>query len=291
MRVGKHKKRLRVAMHEVSVLEARPVCVEGLNQLLGVDDDDEEEILQANPTLVPLFEVQEEKIKDKYVHSQTQGLMIPEDEGEVELPAEAQARWEEFQLRESKQPQRVPEDAIVDINIKTTKEPRFVKISKTLDEQTTSQITDLLKEYSDVFAWSYKDMKDIDPAFYEHHIDLWKDAMPIRQQRYSMNPNYAAEVKEEIDKLLAVGFIYPIDKITWLSPIVIVPNKNGTIRVCVDYRKLNAATTTYPFPIPFTDAVLDAVAGHEIYSFLDGFSGYNQVLMAPEDRDKTTFVT
>ena len=134
-------------------------------------------------------------------------------------------------------------------------------------------------------------MKGIDPTFYEHHIDLRKDAVPVWQQRYRMNPNYAVKVKEEIDKLLAVGFIYPIDKITWLSPIVVVPKKNGTIRVCVDYRKLNAATTIDPFPIPFTDAVLDAVAGHEIYSFLDGFSGYNQVLMALEDREKMTFVT
>lgn len=82
-----------------------------------------------------------------------------------------------------------------------------------------------------------------------------------------------------------------MDKVTWLSPIVIVPKKNGTLRVCIDYKKLNAATMTDPFPIPFTDAMLDAVAGHEMYSFLDGFSGYNQVLMAPEDRVKTDFVT
>jgi hypothetical protein len=106
-----------------------------------------------------------------------------------------------------------------------------------------------------------------------------------------MNPNYAKRVKEEIDKLLQVGFIYPVDKVTWLSPIVIVPKKNGAIRVCVDYRKLNAATVTYPFPIPFRDAMLDVVAGHEMYSFLDGFSGYNQVAVAPEDQVKTTFVT
>ena len=72
---------------------------------------------------------------------------------------------------------------------------------------------------------------------------------------------------------------------------MVVPKKNGKIKVCVDYRKLNAATITDPFPLPFYDTLLDAVAGHEIYSFLDGFSGYDQVLMAPKDRDKTTFVT
>ena len=63
--------------------------------------------------------------------------------------------------------------------------------------------------------------------------------------------------------------------------IVFVPKKNGKIRVCVDYRELNAATMTDVFPLPFTDGILDAVAGHEIYSFLDGFSGYNQLRMHP----------
>ena len=92
-----------------------------------------------------------------------------------------------------------------------------------------------------------------------------------------MNPNYAARVKEEIDKLLRVGFIWPVKKATWLSPIVVVPKKNGKIRVCMDYRKLNVATVTNTFSLPFTDGVLDVVAGHKIYSSLDGFIGYNQV--------------
>ena len=68
-----------------------------------------------------------------------------------------------------------------------------------------------------------------------------------------------------------------------LGPIVVVPKKNGKIRVCVDYRKLNAATVKDGFPLPFTDGVLDAVAGHEIYSFLDAFLGYNQIRMHPYD--------
>ena len=59
----------------------------------------------------------------------------------------------------------------------------------------------------------------------------------------------------------------------------------------MDYQKLNAATVTDAFPLPFTDGVLDAVVGHEVYSFLDGFSGYNQIRMNTADKEKTAFVT
>ena len=106
-----------------------------------------------------------------------------------------------------------------------------------------------------------------------------------------MNPNYVAKVKEEIDKLLRVGFIRLVKRATWLSPIVVVPNKNGQIRICVDYRKLNAVMVTDAFPLPFTDSVLDTMAGHECYSFFDGFSGYNQIRMHLDDQEKMAFVT
>ena len=114
-------------------------------------------------------------------------------------------------------------------------------------------------------------MKGLDPAFCQHQINLHKDAKPVQ--------------------LIKVGFICPIKKAIWLSPIVVVPKKNGKIRVCVDYRKLNATTIIDAFPLPFTDGVLDALAGHEMYNFLDGFSGYNQERMHPDYQEKTTFVT
>ena len=106
-----------------------------------------------------------------------------------------------------------------------------------------------------------------------------------------MNPNHALKIKEKIDKLLQVGFIKSIKHVMWLSSIFVVPKKNRKIWVFVDYRKLNAVTVTDAFPLPFTDNVVDAVAGHDMYSFLDGFSGYNQVRMHPDDQEKTTFVT
>ena len=72
---------------------------------------------------------------------------------------------------------------------------------------------------------------------------------------------------------------------------MVVPKKNNKIRVCIDYCKLNAVTIIDTFPLPFIDSVLDVVAGHEMYSFLDGFSRYNQVRMHPDDQEKIVFVT
>ena len=106
-----------------------------------------------------------------------------------------------------------------------------------------------------------------------------------------MNPKYALKAKEEIDKLLRVGFIRPVKQATWLSLILVVPKKNGKIKVCVDYQKLNVATITDGFPLPFTDGILDVVVGHEMYNFLDEFSVYNQIRMHPNDQEKTLFVT
>ena len=107
-----------------------------------------------------------------------------------------------------------------------------------------------------------------------------------------MNPNYAAKVKEEIDALLKAGFIAEVESSDdWLFPIVVVPKKNGKLRICVDFRKLNEQTIKDPFPLPFTNTMLDQVAGYEMYSFLDGYGGYNQISLAEEDREKTAFIT
>ena len=114
-------------------------------------------------------------------------------------------------------------------------------------------------------------------------------------------------VKKEVLKLLDVGVIYPIADSKWVSPTQVVPKKSGVTvvanenneliptrvtsgwRVCIDYRKLNAGTRKDHFPLPFVDQMLERVAGHEFYCFLDGYSGYNQIEIALEDQEKTTF--
>jgi hypothetical protein len=104
-----------------------------------------------------------------------------------------------------------------------------------------------------------------------------------------MNPALKDIVKEELEKLLQANFIYPISDSKWVSPLVIVPKKNGKWRIYVDFRELNKATYRDYFPLPFIDQVLDTLSGKRYFAFLDGFSGYNQIQISLEDQDKTTF--
>jgi hypothetical protein len=104
-----------------------------------------------------------------------------------------------------------------------------------------------------------------------------------------LNPHLRDIFKEELQKLLDVDFIYPISYSQWVSPLVIIPNKNGKWKICVDYRELNKSTQKDHFPLPFIDQVLDTLARKNFFSFLDGFSGYNQIHITLEDQDKTTF--
>ncbi len=147
-------------------------------------------------------------------------------------------------------------------------------------------------DHHDVFAYSYKDLNGIPREICEHKIELVANAQPIKQIQCKMNPNYALKMREDLDKLLNVGFIYPVETTLWLSPFVIVPKKNAKLKICVDYCKLNAQTKKDPFPLPFLEySIMDSIARHEMYSFMDGYSDYNQVKMVEEGKDKITFIS
>nr|GEY42680.1 DNA-directed DNA polymerase [Tanacetum cinerariifolium] len=130
---------------------------------------------------------------------------------------------------------------------------------------------------------------------------------PAVQSQRQVNPKIHDVIKKEVIKLLDAGMIYPISDSPWVSPIHCVPKKGGMTvvanenndliptrlvtgwRVCIDYRKLNDATRKDHFPLPFMDQMLERLAGNEFYCFLDGFSGYFQILIDPQDQEKKTF--
>ena len=92
----------------------------------------------------------------------------------------------------------------------------------------------LLRKYKEAFSWDYPDMKGIDPQLCTHHIYIEKYVRPIHQPQRRLNPHLKDVVKAEFQKLLDVNFIYPISDNKWVSPLVVVPKKNGKWRICVD---------------------------------------------------------
>ncbi|GJX48538.1 reverse transcriptase domain-containing protein [Tanacetum coccineum] len=147
----------------------------------------------------------------------------------------------------------------------------------------------------------------INPEFCTHKILMEEDYKPAVQHQRRVNLKIHDVIKNEVEKLLDAGLIYPISDSPWVSPIHCVPKKGGfTVvqneeneliptrlvtgwRVCIDYRKLNEATRKDHFPLPFMDQMLERLAGNEYYCFLDGFSGYFQIPIDPRDQEKTTF--
>ena len=126
-----------------------------------------------------------------------------------------------------------------------------------------------------------------------HTIPLQEGARPVRGRAYKLNPKYVETVQVDLQKLEAAKIIVPVEHSEWLSPMVIAPKKQTTnnIRVCVDFCALNKVTIKDGFPMLFFKRVLEDVAGHSLYSFMDGFSGYNQISIHPDHQAKTAFVT
>ena len=160
---------------------------------------------------------------------------------------------------------------------------------------------EILRTHKTAIGWTIVDIKGISPLICTHRIHLEEDVKPSRQPQRRLNPVMKEVVKKEVLKLLDVAIIYPIADSKWVSPTYIVPKKSGVTvvenehneliptwvttgwRVCIDYRKLNVGTRKDHFPLPFVDKMLQRVAGHEFYYFLDEYSRYNKIEIALED--------
>ena len=154
-----------------------------------------------------------------------------------------------------------------------------------------AQLISLLKEYIDVFAWEYHEMLGLDPNLVSHALNVEPGAKLVVQPMRTFHLDVEAQIIQEIQKLLTAGFIKPIMHPRWLSNIVPIKKKNRQIRCCVDFKNLNKACPKDEFPLPNMDMLIDSVARHAMFSFMDGFSGYNQIRMTSKDAAKTAFRT
>jgi ribonuclease HI len=180
---------------------------------------------------------------------------------------------------------------VAECNIGTEEDPKFVRLSSNLSREQRTEYVELLKEFADVFSWTYEDLRTYDTSVIEHKIPLREEAKPFRQKLRQINPMLLPIMEKEVKKLLDAQIIVPLRYSEWVSNLVPVRNKSGEIRLCVDFRNLNRSSKKENYPLPKMEHILQRVTGASRISMIDGFSGYNQISVLPEDREKTTFTT
>ena len=129
-------------------------------------------------------------------------------------------------------------------------------------------------------------MPGLDTDIMVHHLPLKEEYAPVKQKLRRVKPEMLLKIMEEVKKQLDAGFLEVSKYPQWVANIVLVPKKDGKVRMCVDYRDLNRASSKNNFPLPHIDTLVDNTAKHSLFFFMDGFSGYNQIRMAPEAMEK-----
>ena len=165
------------------------------------------------------------------------------------------------------------------------------KLGKSLSIELRDRISEVITRHLDAFAWSTADMPGIDPDFLCHRLTMDLSVWPVRQRRRKFNEEKRQVIREETTKLLKAGHIREIQYPEWLANVVLVKKANRKWIMCVDFTDLNKACPKDSYPLPSIDALVDSASGCRLLSFLDAFSGYNQIIMHPKDESKTTFMT
>ena len=134
-------------------------------------------------------------------------------------------------------------------------------------------------------------MGGIDPAVIIHRMNISPSFKLVKQKRRNFAPKRQKAIDEEVNKLLQAKAIREVEYPDRLANIVLVKKANNKWRLCIDFIAINRACPKDSFPLPRIEMIVDATACHELLSFMDVFSGYNQIRMDPSDQEKTSFVT
>ncbi|XP_010451519.1 PREDICTED: uncharacterized protein LOC104733653 [Camelina sativa] len=184
-----------------------------------------------------------------------------------------------------------PKESVIQVNIDLSDPKRCVGIGAELPLALRDELVKFLRQNSTTFAWSIDHMTGIDQSITSHELNVDPTYKPVKQKRRKLGAERTTVVNDEVWKLLDAGSITKVCYPDWLSKPVVVKKKNDTWRVCVDFTDLNKACLKDSFPLPRIDQLVEATAGNELLSFMDAFSGYNQIMMHKDDREKTAFIT
>ena len=187
-------------------------------------------------------------------------------------------------------PVQVADDPVTEVCVEETPEhlnTLLEQVDVSVGQEVVEKLRKLVCRYRDVFSEGEYDLGDTNVV--QHVIDTGQ-SQPIKQQLRRQPVHLLEKIDDEVARMLNAGVIEPTCS-PWASNVVIVKKKDGSLRFCIDYRRLNDVTRKDVYPLPRIDACLDAMGGAKYFSTFDLRSGYHQVQMHEVDADKTSFVT
>ena len=168
---------------------------------------------------------------------------------------------------------------------------KYFQIGTSMENQDKVEMLLFLIQNVDVFAWSPYEVPRVDPEFIVHKLNVDPSVPPKKHKPRRLAKKHVEAVKTEVQRLKEVRVIREIYFPEWLANTLVVKKKNGKWRVYVDFTDLNRACSKDPFPMPKIDQLVDSIYGHPRMSFLDAFQGNDQIALAPEDQEKTAFIS
>jgi hypothetical protein len=160
-------------------------------------------------------------------------------------------------------------------------------IGAEISTEDEDRLLQFLRNNQDVFAWSKSDLTGVHRLVIEHALNTDPRVKPKLQRQRPMSADRVKSAEAEVQKLLDVRIIREVQYPVWVANVVMVPKKNGNMRMCIDFTELNKACPNDPYPLPRIDVIIYQAAGCDMLSLLDCFSDYHQVWMRREDEAKT----
>ncbi|XP_016165249.1 uncharacterized protein LOC107607864 [Arachis ipaensis] len=178
------------------------------------------------------------------------------------------------------------------IKVTLTNDPmKFNFVGTSTKDGEKEKLVQFLQQNADLFTWTSGDMPGIDPSVITHKLAISPAARPVSQKKQNLGTEKRLASMAEAKKLIDANFIRENRFTTWLANVVMVKKSNGKWRMCVDFTDLNKACPKDAYPLPCIDTLVDNSCGYGTLSFMDAYSGYNQILMHPSDQEKTAFIT
>ena len=184
-----------------------------------------------------------------------------------------------------------PTEVLEDIPLEEGNPEKFTRIGISMKEKTKEDLVQFFRENIDVFAWSHEDMPGIDPSVITHRLNVYPSSKPVRQKKRVFALERDNAIKEDVQKLTTAQFIWEVYYPDWLTNVVMVKKANGKWRMCVDFTDLNKTCPKDSYPLPCINQLVYSTVGHQLLSFMDAFSGYNQIEMDKADQEKMSIIT